>query len=127
MKMLDRKIQVFQLNDGHDLAKLMKVLGGEEDFIKKLKQMKVNSVVLNHISNGLMVCDANRTSDLGRGYVSTEDYCSKYNESELWFMALLRAYGALESKQSYNPVPEGHKFELLGFYSNYLDQGRDAR
>lgn len=115
--MLERKLKLYYLSSKEERVELMGLIGTE--LIMELLNLEVVYVVMNHVSNGLMVCDAQRKSDLGRGYLPVEDY-EDYTTNQLWSMVVMRALAALEQKASFNDIPKGHKFEMLEFYSIYL-------
>lgn len=122
MKAPQAKIKTYYLHVKEDKKMLQNIIGPE--LILELLRFEVVYAVLNHVSNGLMVCDLQRKMDCGRGYLAAADF--PYNTRDmLWSMVTMRAISAIEMKATFNEIPKGHKFEMLKFYSNYLSTERD--
>ncbi len=113
---------MFYLSNEKDKKELEKVL--DKMMIEELLAIKVQSLMLNQVSTGLLICDADRALDVGRGYVSMSDYPEK-SKKELWDMVILRAYSALLCKESFNPIDEGHEYGGLKYWANYLSAARN--
>ncbi len=118
--MKNKKITILHLSSEEDKATLRVVLG---DMVTELVNVGIKTLMLNQVSSGLLICDADRANDLGRGYLDTSEYLDK-TKSELWGMVIHRAYSALVCGESFNPIHEGHKYAGLKFWCNYMNAER---